>query len=232
MVNEQNVEDYLAVPIPEEFHKKNYLILNSHTHGSYSYPDLLVAKTLSHYGKDWHQSHEDLHQEGMFMPTLRQFVDFLNLLNSRKAFDGKGNKVSSNELETILKEITEPRDTLRVEWLDANFVNVDQVLHINYAHQIVNRELQPQRSELLWGCLLVENRLSHISLNDYLERATFQGLPPADVKSGSLNYCSPCSYRVATFEANNCRVGNILGCNSGSSTRNSSFGVRRVHTKD
>src|SRR3989344_5783099 len=192
MVNEQNVEDYLAVPIPEEFHKKNYLILNSHTHGSYSYPDLLVAKTLSHYGKDWHQSHEDLHQEGMFMPTLRQFVDFLNLLKSGKAFDGKGNKVSSNELETILKEITEPRDTLRVEWLDANFKEVNKVLHINYAHQTIKGKLQPQLREPLQGCLR-ENRTPGIDLNDYMQRATFQGMPRVDAKPGSLYYWEPLS---------------------------------------
>lgn len=233
-----SAEDYLLplVQYQEEFHRKNFLILegreHSSEHGSYSYSDSYVAKSLSHHGKNWYDSQAALHAEGFEMLTPRQFVDFLNLLKSKKAFDGRGNKVSSSELDTIFEEIIEPGNTLRVEWLDAAFDNVNEVLHIAYAHQTVNGKLQPQRRELLQGCLRVENQLSHISLEDYLERATFQGLPPVDVKSGSLNYTSPCSYRVAEFEANSYAVGNGLFCNGGKLTLNSSGGVRRRGAKN
>jgi|SRR3989344_6624894 len=230
MAEKPSFENYLFIPLPEEFHKKNFLLLEGKEHGSYSYPDLLVAKTLSHPGKNWYQSHEALHQEDFQMPTLRQFVDFLNLLESGKAFDGKGQKVSSSELEMILKEITEQRDPWRGEWLDADFKKVNKVLHINYAHQTLKGKLQPQLSEPLRGCLM-EDRTPGIDLNDYLQRATFQGLPPTDVKSGSLYYWKPLNDNnsVARFGAGAGWVS--LSCRGDPRNSSSALGVRRAQAK-
>ena len=208
---------------------QNYLILEHRTHGSYSYPDLLVAKTLSHHNKDWHQSHTALHQEGFQMLTLRQFVDFLNLLKSGKAFDGRGQKISSSELEEILKEITEQRDPWKAEWLDADFKVINEVLHINYAHQAINKALQPQRSEPLQDYLMEDKQ---IDSEDYLKRATFQGLPPADVKSGSLNYLTPLrdNNSVAGFRAG--AGGVCLSCQWLPQFSITSLGVRRAGAKN
>ncbi len=210
---------------------EDYLILEHRTHGSYSYPDLLVSKTLSHHGKNWYQSHEALHAEDFEMLTLRQFVDFLNLLKSKKAFDGKGNKVSSSELEDILKEITEQRGPWRAEWLDADFQVVKDKLHLNYEHRYVQGKLQPQRSEPLQGCLM-ENRTPGIDLDDYLKRATSQGMPPADVKSGSLYYWKPMSDNnsVARFRA---FAGGVdLDCRGDPQRSSAALGVRRSRAKN
>ncbi|MBS3118765.1 hypothetical protein J4417_03750 [Candidatus Woesearchaeota archaeon] len=228
MAEKPSFEDYLAVPMFEEFHKKNFLLLEGKEHGSYSYPDLLVAKTLSHHGKNWYQSHEALHQEGMSMPTLRQFVDFLNLLKSGKAFDGKGQQVSSGELEAILKEITEQRNLYRAEWLDADFKVINNVSHINYAHQTINGKLQPKYSEPLQGWLMEDKQ---IDLEDYLKRATFQGLPPVDVKSGRVYYWKLLSDNnsVAGFWAVADRVD--LGCRRNPQYSDTAIGVRRAQAK-
>ncbi len=208
---------------------QNYLILDSHTYGSYSYPDLLVAKSLSHHGKNWYDSHAALHAEGFEMLTPRQFVDFLNLLKSKKAFDGKGNKVSSSELETLLKEIIEQRDPWRAERLDAKFENKKGRLHINYEHRTINGKLTAQKSEPLADYLAADKAPS-IDLDDYLKRATSQGMPPADAKSGSLYYWSPVDGGVAGFRADAVWV-----ClNGGGDPRSSvaALGVRRRRAKN
>ncbi len=227
----QSSEDYLLPPVQyvEELHKKNFLILDDKTHGSYSYPDLMVAKSLSHHGKNWYQSHETLHAEGFEMLTLRQFVDFLNLLKSGRAFDGKGNKVSSSELEIILKEITEQRDPWRAEWLDAQFKEKKGKLHIDYEHRIVKGKLTAQKSEPL-ACYLAEDKLPGIDLDDYLKRATSQGLPPNDVKSGSLYYWSPADGYVAWFRAIAGRAG--LNCRGYPRDSITALGVRRRRAKN
>lgn len=208
---------------------KDYLILEHRTHGSYSYSDLLVAKSLSHHGKNWYQCHQALHQESFEMLTLRQFVDFLNLLKSGKVFDGKGNQVSSSELETILKEITEQRDPWRAEWLDADFKVVKDKLHITYEHHYVHGNLQPQKSEPLQGCLM-KDKTPGIDLNDYPQRATSQGMPPADVKSGSLYYWSPTNGGVARFWAIADRVS--LYCRDNPLGSSAALGVRRRRAKN
>ncbi len=228
----QSADNYcITFHYPEETHKKNFLILEGKTHGSYSYPDLYVAKSLSHHSKNWYQCHEALQDEGNSMLTLRQFVDFLNLLKSGKAFDGKGKQVSSSELEAILKEITEQRDPWRAEWLDADFKVIKNKLHLNYEHRHVQGKLQPQRSEPLQGCLM-EDKTPGIDLEDYLKRATLQGLPPAEVKSGSLYYWKPMSDNnsVAWFGAD-AGWSNLL-CRGDPQDSSSALGVRRRRAKN
>ncbi len=68
----------------------------------------------THQGKNWKDSHSALNQEGAFMPTIRQFVDFLNLLRSGKAYDGRGKLVDKSKLDGILDEIYTVRDPWRI----------------------------------------------------------------------------------------------------------------------
>ncbi|MBS3083085.1 hypothetical protein J4454_04040, partial [Candidatus Pacearchaeota archaeon] len=68
----------------------NYLILEGRAHGSYEYPDTLIAKKRSMQSKKWQEAQDALKAEGKFMPTIRQYADFLNLLKSGNAYDGKG----------------------------------------------------------------------------------------------------------------------------------------------
>ena len=64
------------------------IILPGKTHGTYSYPDLLVGMERAHLGTNWGEAHAALHQEGAFMLTVRQYVDFLGLLKSGNVYNG------------------------------------------------------------------------------------------------------------------------------------------------
>ena len=60
---------------------EDYIILESKSHDSHSYPDLLVSKKRSHLSLHWFDAHKALNQENSFMLNLRQFVDYLGRLN-------------------------------------------------------------------------------------------------------------------------------------------------------
>ncbi len=183
-------------PIPAGPH--HYVLLEGRTHGTYSYPDTLVA--MENWGGwDWFMTHEKLTEQGMHMLTIRQFVDFLNLIKSGNAFDGKRQRVSNSKLEALYGEITNSKITVKydeygivrhagnTEWLDASFTVVDKLfdrffgkMAMNYGHLMIDDKLTPQyNKEMLTGHL---NRdTPFFSLDDWLARATYQGLPPSDI---------------------------------------------------
>src|SRR3989344_2629032 len=68
---------------------QNYLILEGRSHGKYSYPDLLVSTERIHQNKDMAQTWESLRKEDSFMLTIRQYVDFLNMIRVGEAYNGK-----------------------------------------------------------------------------------------------------------------------------------------------
>lgn len=125
-----------------------YILLPGREHGAFSYPDLLVEKTLSHRGKSWYECHAALHQESSFMLTIRQFVDLLSLLRSGKAVDGTGRSLSSKEREAFFKDYSNYHSEEVGEWrvgerLDARFTCTESggfyssfFFDINYNHRI------------------------------------------------------------------------------------------------
>ena len=152
---------------------ENYIILNGKTHGSYSYPDLLVAMHRLSYDADVEQAAKTLglslqntanKQDGSkyigkinweealklnlllgnFTLTPRQFVDFIQLLKSGNVYDGRSTKLDSGKVDVILDEITTKRGPWRTEWLDAYFKNV-------------NGQLKPQRNEPLENCVMEDS---------------------------------------------------------------------------
>ena len=150
------------VPVPS-FHiitnisnLEDYIFLQGKTHGTYSYPDLLVSKyrlgmspeveqAASEFGYSLANSGRERHKRdfigninweqalklnlGLGGGTLnpRQFEDFLLLLKSGDALDGTGRKIGRNELDEILDEITTVRSPYRAEWLDADFKYLDRL---------------------------------------------------------------------------------------------------------
>ena len=207
---------------------EKYLVLEGKTHGSYSYPDILVSTERTHYNKNWHQAHEALHHEGSFMLKIRQFADFLSLLKSGKAYYASGDKAGTQTLNSILDEILAVRDPWRGEWLDADFKVINNTLHINYNHKFINSQLQPGYSEPLEECLM-ENKPPGISLDYWLRNATSQGLPPVKTPNGDLWYwAAPASDNnfVAWFGSN--AGGARLDCSGGPSGSDSSLGVRQA----
>jgi len=202
----------------------NYIILEGRKHGNYEYPDTLVEMERSPLGKNWFDAHEELNNEGCYMLTIRQFADFLSLLKSGNAYDGKGKQISGGKLTSILNEIVEVRDPWRAEWLDAKFEKVNGVLRMNYQHYIVNRKLEAQRKEDLASCLM-ESKTPGIDMNDWLSNANYQGLPSANVKKGKLCYWKPEANYVAGFNADS--DGAYLVCSRDPTGTDSYLGVRR-----
>jgi len=104
------------------------------------------------------------------------------------------------ELRRIYNEIAEVRDPWRAEWLDADFKVINEILHINYNHRTVNAELKPQNSEPLENCLM-ENKTPGIDLEAWLKNANRQGLPPTNIKKGSLYYWHPGISEIIVIES-------------------------------
>lgn len=181
---------------------QKYIILEGKSHGSYSYPDLLVSIERSHIGVNWFNAHKALHEESSTMLTLRQYVDFLYLLQSGKAFYGNGMRIDYGKLIEIAYNILGIDKLWRSEWLDAffNFEKVDNSLHINYNHMFIHGQLQAQNSEKLEDYLDRDERPG-INLDEWLTKATVQGLPPKGIDKGNLYYWTPTIYNnsVAMF---------------------------------
>ena len=110
---------------------------------------LYVAKSLSYHNKNWYDSHKALHSEKSRMLTIREFVDFLELLKSGNVLNGLEQKLPGNEALAIYEKITKKEDPVRAEWLDADFKVIDNKLYINYNHRTINGQLKPEDSELL-----------------------------------------------------------------------------------
>lgn len=217
---------------------KDYIILPGATHGKYAYPDLLVSMNRTHQGKNWYQSHEALAQEGNFMLGIRQFVDFLNLLRTGKAYDGTGKLTDSKRIEGILDEIYKVGGSWRSEWLDADFKVLDKKFGIfggkvamNYEHRMVNGTLTPTRKDEVLEGYLDQDKKPGINLNEWLKNATYQGLPTSNIPDGDLYYWRPGkdNNSVAGFGADSGRAG--LGCNRNPSNAGASLGVRAARKK-
>ena len=195
----------------EGIDKGNYIYLPQHK--------LYVAKQRSHLGKNWREAHKLLYQENARMLTIREFVDFLKTL-----------KAGNQEFKIVYNDIIELRKKVRAEWLDADFKYVGNKMYIHSNHRIVNSMLQPQKLEPLEECLM-ENRIPGIDLESWLQNATNQGLPHANIKKEDLYYWAPIkdNNSVARFVAGSDRVG--LYCYGYPEGSNSSLGVRAAKIK-
>lgn len=211
-----------------------YIFLEGRQHGNYEYPGLLVAMDRTHKGKNWNDTWSALRQEDALMLTPRQYVDFLNLLKSGKAYDGNGRTISSSKLPELFDDITKVQSPWRSEWLDAKFENKvvgkklgglmnQNSLHIVY-HKLDNGNLI-EVADPLDGCL-AEDRKPGIDMNYWLSNATEQGLPPKDNQDGQLWYWHPRDGRVAGFDAGS--DGAYLSCGRYPADSDPSLGVRAV----
>ena len=222
------------VPTPININNPHdYIILPGAIHGNYSYSDTLVAMERTHHGKNWNDTYVALINEGASMLSIRQFVDFLSLLKSGKAFDGNGSPIDKLKLDSILDEIYTVRSPWRAEWLDAKFSVTDKTLgmfggktFINYNHKLINGQLVAQRNEELEECLMRDEK---IDISDWLSNATPQGLPQKNCATGSLYYWYPKNGKVARFRAVSDRAD--LSCDRYPSDSYWSLGVRAASPK-
>jgi hypothetical protein len=216
-----------SVAKSQGFNLSDYLILDSRTHGTYSYPDLLVAKERSKFGKNWIDTQTELHNEGSYMLTIRQFVDFLTMLQSCKVYDGAGSQLRSQEVTKLLNDIIEVRDPWRSEHLDAKFNKAGDKFNITY-HKIKQNGTLEEVTESLEDCLMTDKQPG-IDLSSWLTNGTTQGLPKKDTSNGSIWYWSPRDDAVAGFDADAGRA--VLVCDWDPDGANGSLGVRIVRKK-
>jgi len=236
---------------------KSYLILPGKNYRNYSYPNLLVSIARLSYDDEvekaakklglslsntatekttnqgyigninWPESLKLNLTLDSFTLNIRQYLDFLALLKSGKAFYADGSKTDKKVLDNILDEITAVRNPWRSEWLDADFKLKDNKLYINYKHKLVGNDLKPQKNELLEDCLM-EDKTPGIDLKDLLINSTSQGLPKRNVKDGDLYYYAPDedNNSVAGFGANSDWA--YLDCDWYPSDSDAGLGVRRA----
>ena len=218
--------------------RADYIILPSQTHGDYAYGDTLVSMQRSHLGENWSESWDSLKSDGAYMLNIRQFVDFLKLLRSGRAFDGDGNSIQLSRLNGLYEEITEVRDPWRSEWLDAKFsmqavgkkwvglVNKN-AMHITY-HTADPQGVLTEVTEPL-DPYLASNKTPGINLDNWRMSATKHGLPAEDNPDGGLYYWQPVDGRGARFDADSGRA--YLDCNEGPAYRVAELGVRPARAK-
>jgi hypothetical protein len=181
--------------------------------------DLYFAKDRSLLGKNWYSTHEELDKQGMKMPTIYEFKEFLSYLHENP----------NEEYTRIFNDITEVRSPLRAEWLDAKF----DEKKIYFNHGIVNGELNAMNSETYDRETLMEDRETlmedrepGIDLEYWLKNSTKQGLPKKNCNEGSLWYWHPRVGAVAWFRTDEDRA--CLNCDGYPSGSGSSLGVRAV----
>lgn len=103
------------------------IILPGKKHGNYSYPDLEVSTELFTTCDMWTGTVgrpgtvEQMKEVAAIMPTLRQFIDYVNLLRSRKVFYGNGKKVDEERIKQIFDEIVNGREKHFGEVFDGQF---------------------------------------------------------------------------------------------------------------
>jgi len=205
---------------PNLTHPENYILLAGRTHGSYTYPNLLVATKRTHLSEDWNQATTALHQQREYMLTPRQFVDFLTLLKTGTACDGSNTPLERNKQESILDDITSQRAPWRAEWLDHAYVKNGSNFYVKY-HVLQADGSITQIEAPLEDCLMKDKQ---IDFDDWLARANTQGLPPKNVRSGNLHYWYPRVGAVARFFAS--ADWTYLDCDRNPQCSNATLGVR------
>jgi len=174
---------------------------------------LYIARQRTLTSLYWHQTHQELHQQNLTMPTIPQFIEFLTYLRDNP----------SQENTQIYNDITEKRNPWRAEWLDARFEDVSGKLHANYNHRTQqDGKLQPLNTEQLEDCLMQDCWADIFNPNN-------QGLPTS--KSGNkykqgenAYFWHPRADRVARFGAGS--GGASLNCDRGPQGAGTSLGVR------
>ncbi len=207
------------------------IILPGRTHEHYSYPDIKVSRGLSYLPINYDDAEERVHARSGLMLTIRQFVDFLNLLRSGKAYDANGKRIGKAELNRIYEGITTSvRNPWHAEHLDARFSLREDTPNLSDRPRlsITYHSIQPNGSlkevtEPLVDCLM-EDRLPGISLDDWLKNANSQGLPRPGLKEGDSCYSHPKTGKVASFVVYLGMAG--LGCNGSPQVSGPGYGVR------
>ena len=199
--------------ISSEFNKDNFIYVPS--------LELYVAKERKLYSKNWFEAHKELQENRERMLIIPEFVEFLKYLKNS----------NNEEYLNIFDDITQVKSPWRGEWLDADFKVKNNKLHINSNHVLdSNGKIINYNSEPLDKNTLMKDKTPGISLEDWINNPTRQGLPNKKTKSGDLCYWYPRSDNnsVAGFDAGDGGANLICSWSGGPSLGDSDLGVRAV----
>ncbi len=167
---------------------------------------------------NWEESHNLLRGLGRIMVNPRQYVDFLQLLRSGKAYDGNGNIIPDYVLQNTFEDITAVRNPWRAEWLDAKFRRQGKIFDIVYWNN----------ADMLTDTLMTDKNPG-IDLETWIKKANEFGLPKPKIPKGDLYYYAPRDGAVAGFYADS--GGADLNCIGDPSYRGVRLGVRAARLK-
>jgi hypothetical protein len=177
---------------------------------------LYVAKEKEMFGKNWDECQTDLHNRGDRMPTISEYVEFINHLRAQ----------NTDEAIKILDEIYTVRGPWRSEWLDAKF-SVDNDTTIMIYNTFTQQGIELATVNLQG--ILAQDKKPGIDLDLWLADNEY-GVPKSTISDGDLWYWHPRNNSVARFVADSGRT--LLGCDGDPSGRLASLGVRAVRLAD
>ncbi len=157
------------------------------------------------------------------------FVLFQGMQGKLKLYNVSGKEIDKQTLKNYFNDIYAVKSPWRAEWIDTDFKVEDRKLYLKDNHILdKNGNLISSRTKELQKNTLMKDKVSGISLTDFLTNPTQQGLPRKTTKKGELYYWNPLSDNnsVAWFSADSSRAG--LGCDRSPSDRNANLGVRAV----
>ncbi len=189
---------------------ENYIKLPQH--------NLYVGKNKILHNLTWQNTWNELEKQGLQMLTIKQFMDFLELLRQgtqgKLIYNSKGNQISGQEIKAIYNEITKKRSLWGAEWLDAYFEQQQDGLYILTQNK--------KHKEKLENCI---EKVCYVEL-----KFNSQGLPTKkssnqEYKQGkNIHYYYPRGGRVAGFYADYNR--DFLDCSRDPKSSSSAPGVR------
>ncbi|MEK6830268.1 MAG: hypothetical protein AABY15_09195 [Nanoarchaeota archaeon] len=192
--------------------------------GKYPHPDLHIALSRQYQGKDWNTTKSTLEQNHQLCLPVYLFREALIHLRSKeRIYNECGKRIPKTTITQTLNDIYEQRSPYRAEWLNSQFTHKNNNWYIK--HLVFDNEGQPKEViEQLDPDTLMEDRAPGISLEDWLKRATPQGLPSTKTKNGSLCYWYSRDGAVAGFGAD--AGGVLLVCVGDPQGSDGGLGVR------
>lgn len=151
----------------------------------------------THEALNWFDTHEALNQEQLRMPTISEFIEFLKVLRGEDKY------------QKLYEDITKVKESWRAEWLDAYFPEINRKLSIQHHNQIKEGKIISGTLEELEDYLM-EERTPGISLDDWIDNSTKQGLPRANAPEGKMCYWGPLKGYVARLDVDSASL--YLNC--------------------
>src|SRR6056297_2600888 len=174
---------------------------------------------------NWSKCHEALNNSEIYntkmkMPTIPEFWEFLRYLNN--------NKENNEKYKEVFNDITEVKNPLGGEWLNADFkYNENNGFSVNY-HAFDSQGEIIQKSESFDSDTLLKSKTPGISLEKILYRKdqlTKQGLPNKNTEPGNLYYFTPMNDNNSVAWFDTFPIGAHLGCIRNPSVSDPSLGV-------